>query len=774
MKKSLLLVLLVGLFIGEIMAQPDFNTLSGNRKEIVFTFSVGNQSKETINKLSHIISIDKVSGNEVTAYANEQEFEYFLEMNIDFRVVTPPSMLRQPEMMTELPSRESNDWDAYPTWDTYVAMMQQFVTDFPELCELVSIGTSTNGKNLYFIHINNQLGVDQNEPQFMYTSSIHGDELTGYVLMLRYIDYLLNNYGVDSRVTGLVDNIDIWINPLANPDGTFAGGNNTVYGATRSNAYGIDLNRNYADPDDGPHPDGNAYQIETQAFMDFAENHHFTMSSNFHGGAEVCNYPWDTWSKLHPDNSWWVYVCREYADTAQAHSPTGYLTDLNNGITNGYAWYTITGGRQDYMNYFHNCRELTIEISSPKTPPSAYLPNYWEYNYRSLLNYMEQSQYGIKGLITNNVTGTPIEAQVTMDDHDADNSWVYSGLPVGDYHRPIKEGNYNITYSAYGYYSKTFNSIVLQDQQAEVLNVQLDPITELTSDFTATRTDIGTNSPIVFTNESYGSDIISWNWTFTGGTPATSVLENPTGIMYAVPGVYDVKLKVTTSGGDSDTETKVGYIHVYDAYNMEDGQVTTCSAILYDNGGPFANYANNKNYTFTIYPAGTEKVVKLDFLEFDLEIEADCNYDYLKVYNGSDINSPILGTWCGTESPGIVISSSTEGALTLYFHSDDSENHAGWTALVSCDSNVGVVDNPEIEILFFPNPVTDLLQVQLPDKGMSQVFLTDITGRKVYEKLTDLKMLAIPVRDLKKGVYLITVITSNQKRTGKVVISSLN
>jgi hypothetical protein len=203
---------------------------------------------------------------------------------------------------------------------------------------------------------------------------------------------------------------------------------------------------------------------------------------------------------------------------------------------------------------------------------------------------------------------------------------------------------------------------------------------------------------------------------------------------------------------------------------MEDGQVTTCSAILYDNGGPFANYANNKNYTFTIYPAGTEKVVKLDFLEFDLEIEADCNYDYLKIYNGPDVNSPILGTWCGTESPGSVISSSTEGALTLYFHSDDSENHAGWTALVSCDSNVGIVDNPETAILFFPNPVTELLQVQLPDKGMSQVILTDITGRKVYEKLTDLKMLAIPVRELKQGVYLITVITSTQKRTGKVVV----
>jgi hypothetical protein len=209
MKKIFLLVLLTQFFLGELMAQPDFKTLSGNRKELVFTFSIDKQDEKVINELSQIISIDKVSGEQVVAYANESEFEKFRSLNIDFRVVTPPSMLHQPKMMTKVPDRDLNDWDAYPTWDVYVSMMQQFATDFPNLCELVSIGNSTEGKALYFIHINNQLGVDQNEPQFMYTSSIHGDELTGYVLMLRYIDYLLNNYGTDQRITNLVDNTDI-------------------------------------------------------------------------------------------------------------------------------------------------------------------------------------------------------------------------------------------------------------------------------------------------------------------------------------------------------------------------------------------------------------------------------------------------------------------------------------------------------------------------------------------------------------------------------------
>ena len=89
--------------------------------------------------------------------------------------------------------------------------------------------------------------------------------LLAFVLSLRLIDYLLNNYSVNDRVTEIVNNVEIWINPLANPDGAYTN-NNSVYGAIRYNANWVDLNRNYPDPEDGPHPDGNPYQIETEAF----------------------------------------------------------------------------------------------------------------------------------------------------------------------------------------------------------------------------------------------------------------------------------------------------------------------------------------------------------------------------------------------------------------------------------------------------------------------------------------------------------------------------
>jgi len=157
--------------------------------------------------------------------------------------------------------------------------------------------------------------------------------------------------------------------------------------------------------------------------MDFADAHHFNMAANFHGGAEVVNYPWDTWYTRHADTDWWELVSRQFADTAHVYSPNGYLTDLDNGVSNGYDWYSISGGRQDYMNYFHHCREVTLEVSNVKLPPASQLPAFWEYLHRSCLNYMEQVLYGFRGTITDASNGNPIFAEVFVNNHDEENDF---------------------------------------------------------------------------------------------------------------------------------------------------------------------------------------------------------------------------------------------------------------------------------------------------------------------------------------------------------------
>ncbi len=646
-------------------------------------FSIKTDDPDIIEKLGKIVSIDKIDNKTVYAYANQQEFSDFLSLGLDWNLLTPPGKSGDlPRMLDNVNIRNIDSWDFYPTYDAYLDMMAQFAADYPDLCDTLSIGQSEEGRELMMVKISDNISVREAEPQFLYTGTMHGDELAGYVLLLRLADYLLSNYGSDPEITALVNNVEIWINPLANPDGTFNGGNNTVWGSTRYNANWVDLNRNYPDPKDGPHPDGNAWQAETQAFMQLAEDQHFVMSANLHGGAEVINYPWDTWQHLTADNDWWYFVSREYADTVHEYAPGNYLDGFNNGITNGYAWYTISGGRQDYMNYFHHCREVTMELSNTKKLSESLLDDHWEWNYRSLINYIWQCTYGVSGIVSDENTGVPVAAKVFIDGHDEDNSFVFSEAQTGFYQRMLDEGVYDITFSADGYLPQTFENVSVTKYSTTNLNVSLNS-GELQAAFSASDTLINIGNTVNFQDQSTGNPI-SWLWVFEGGSPANSNQKNPTGISYESPGIFDVSLTIKNDGGDTSSFTKTGYIHVLNNYNMANQTISTCNALFYDSGGENGNYQDEENLEMSFLPAASGSQIHVSFMEFNVEDQSTCNYDWLKIYDGSSTNSPLLGTFCGTELPGSFTASNPDGALTFAFHSDYSVTRPGWKAEITC------------------------------------------------------------------------------------------
>ena len=291
-------------------------------------------------------------------------------------------------------------WNRYPTYAVYLEMMQRWADEFPHLCHVDTIGTSVNGRLILSMYIQPQTDDDLYRPEFFYSSTIHGDELTGYVMMLRLIDTLLHGYGNNPQYTDLINRTRISINPLANPDGTYYGGDNTVQGAVRYNANNVDLNRNYPNPFGGAKP---AVQQENQAMIDYFDAHNFRLSANLHGGAEVMNYPWDSYTSLqnpHPQAAWWQEVCKRFVDTSRTYSPNHFNDTYNCGYTAGGDWYVITGGRQDYFNYYHNMREMTMELSSTKTLSTNRLNHYWQCQSHALINYIKEIHHLNDSVVT--------------------------------------------------------------------------------------------------------------------------------------------------------------------------------------------------------------------------------------------------------------------------------------------------------------------------------------------------------------------------------------
>ncbi len=362
-------------------------------------------------------------------------------------------------------------WDCYPTYPQYEAMMHRLADSFPALCRLHDLGPTANltkDHRLLALEISRNPDIDEAEPEVFLTSTMHGDETAGYVTMLRLAFELMDQYGSDALVTNLIDQTEIWINPLANPDGTYFGGDTTVRSAIRNltndagrNSW-INPNRNFPDPRLGDHPHGNPWWPETVAMMDLAESRHFILSVNIHGGAELINYPWDTWCDRHPDDQWFFDLSLAWATAAQEDGPPGYLDDCRQpgcfggtctpGVTNGADWYPIAGGRQDFMTYFHGGREVTVEISSTKLLPSEQLQTIWTANRRAILNFIGTAHHGIHGTVIDADTGRPLAARIEvigMDTTEARSS-IESDPAAGNFHRLLNPGLYDLRVSAMG------------------------------------------------------------------------------------------------------------------------------------------------------------------------------------------------------------------------------------------------------------------------------------------------------------------------------------
>ncbi|NMC42186.1 MAG: hypothetical protein GYA43_13610, partial [Bacteroidales bacterium] len=412
-KTFILLILTTGICRSQVVSDDSLRSVISSRGEAEVL--IARPGRTELDIISRHLSISSVREGSVYITLTPATVEWFLALAKPWKLIPP----EDPKSLLMAGSvKDAMEWDAYPTYTQYDSIMRKLSADYPLLCRLDTIGTSIYGKQVLVLKISDNVADDEDEPEVFYSSTMHGDELAGFVLMLRLADHLLRNYSTDPRVKNLVDNLQIWINPLANPDGTYRTGN-TISSPTRTNAEGYDLNRKFPDPMD-PSIVPPKENVDMIAFM---RKRRFVLSANFHSGFEVVNFPWDRWfSKYHADHDWFYGISRRYADTVHFFSGPSYLMEYDDGVVRGSEWYTIYGGRQDFITWELQGREVTIELDYVKQTPAAQLELLWQYNRQSFIGYLENALYGIHGRVLDDATSEPVPARIFIAGHDKDSS----------------------------------------------------------------------------------------------------------------------------------------------------------------------------------------------------------------------------------------------------------------------------------------------------------------------------------------------------------------
>lgn len=139
------------------------------------------------------------------------------------------------------------------------------------------------------------------------------------------------------------------------------------------------------------------------------------------------------------------------------------------------------------------------------------------------------------------------------------------------------------------------------------VNVSPAPLCAPIADFSSDGVSVCANSPVQFSDESWNGASTAWSWSFPGGNPSSSTLQNPT-VVYATPGVYNVSLTATNAAGNN-TETKNSYIQVESvtadiggnqfAESFENISLSTANWQVVNNAGPAWSIVTNTGFVGT-------------------------------------------------------------------------------------------------------------------------------------------------------------------------------
>lgn len=344
--------------------------------------------------------------------------------------------------------------DAYHSYQEIIDLADSLAENFPSICKKVVYGTSLGGRQLAALKISDNVVTDENEAELFFDGGIHGDEIGGPENLIRFARTLCLGYGSNTQITNLINGRETWLYLMVNPDGRV--------NMTRYNNNGEDLNRDCGYMWDQESV-GSWSQHETRVLREALMANQYVVYTSYHSGTEFISHPWSYRASQSPDHAHVNQLASVYADVS------GYS---NIPYGPGYTgMYPINGSTKDASYGIQGSVSWSLEISMDKQPPASQIMLYYNYNKPAMLALMEYSGYGLAGTVTDETTGEPVAATVFVNNYYP----CYTDLEVGDYHKYVLPGTYNITVKANGYQTKVVTGIVVTANNATVTNVQLTP-----------------------------------------------------------------------------------------------------------------------------------------------------------------------------------------------------------------------------------------------------------------------------------------------------------
>jgi len=263
----------------------------------------------------------------------------------------------------------------YHSYQETQELLQELCTRYPELTSLVTLGQSVEGREIWALKISDQADREENEPNVYVTGCHHAREWISVEMPLEFARHLLDRYHEQARIRQLVDQAQLYIIPILNPDGLEFSIH--TYRMWRKNrrylgdlVWGVDLNRNYSyawgydDAGSSPDPASEAYrgpvpfsEPEILILRDYLYQHPPSGMLNFHNYSQLILIPWGFTAEPPADYPEMFAMAAEMSDRIRAVNGRHY--EFGSGAT---AIYPTNGDSDDWVYGTFGVPSFTIEL----------------------------------------------------------------------------------------------------------------------------------------------------------------------------------------------------------------------------------------------------------------------------------------------------------------------------------------------------------------------------------------------------------------------------